>query len=143
MIWKNTFELEQLAHLSQDSLVEHLDIQFIEKGADFLRASMPVTARSVQPMRLLHGGASAALAETVGSVASMLCLDVSAEYAVGIELNISHLKSAREGDTVVATCRPYRLGRSLHVWNIEISSPDLAQLHAVARLTMAVLPVRN
>lgn len=141
MIWKQSFSLEQLNELSADTMVSALGIRFVEQAADMLCAAMPITSASVQPMRLLHGGASAALAETVGSVASLLCLeDIDKQYAVGSELNISHLRAATEGNTVIAVCRPYRLGRSLHVWNIEISdAQDRTRLLAVARLTMAVV----
>lgn len=143
-IWKQTFDIEQLSAFSGNTLVSHLGIQFIEKGDDFLRASMPVNAHTVQPMRLLHGGASAALAETVGSVASLLCLDdINVQYAVGIELNISHLRSAHEGETVYAVCRPYRIGRSVHVWNIEIGNEDGSKLFAACRLTMSVQKKAN
>lgn len=138
-IWKQGIDIEQLEAFSENTLVSHLNIRFTAKGNDFLQASMPVNAHTVQPMRLLHGGASAALAETVGSVASLLCLeDIHTQYAVGIELNISHLRSAHEGETVYATCRPFRIGRSLHVWSIEIANEDHSKLFAVCRLSMSV-----
>ena len=138
MIWKHDFQLEALNATGQNTMVEHIGIEFTEYGDDYLTARMPVDERTVQPFRILHGGASAALAETVGSVASTLCLDDhGTATAVGIELNISHLRSATQG-FVYATVRPIRLGRRLHVWNIDIRD-EAERLISVSRLTMAVV----
>jgi 1,4-dihydroxy-2-naphthoyl-CoA hydrolase len=99
---------------------------------------MPVDDRTVQPMRLLHGGASAALAETLGSVAGLLCLeDISGKSIVGIELNCSHLRAATEG-YVYGTVRPIRIGRRLQVWNIDIRSAAGKEI-CVSRLTIMVV----
>lgn len=137
-IWKQSFTLENLNAISQRTLIENLGIEFIEFGDDFITAKMPVDDRTVQPMRLLHGGASAALAETLGSIASVLCLEVgSASMPVGVELNANHLRSATKG-FVYGTVRPFRVGRTLHVWGIEITD-ESGKLICVSRLTIAIV----
>ncbi len=138
MIWKQPFTIERLNQSGQGTMVAHLGIEFTESGEDFLRARMPVDDRTVQPMRILHGGASAVLAETIGSVASYLCLDeVDRRAAVGVEINANHLRSVREG-FVYGEARPLRLGRRLHVWNIDIRD-EAERLICVSRLTMAII----
>ncbi len=138
-IWKQSFTIDTLNTISQRTLVENLGIEFTDFGDDFLTAKMPVDDRTVQPMRLLHGGASAALAETLGSVASVLCLeDTNQAMPVGVELNANHLRSATKG-YVYGTTRPFRLGRNLHVWGIEIVDED-GKLICVSRLTIAIVP---
>ncbi|MEO1515777.1 MAG: hotdog fold thioesterase [Bacteroidota bacterium] len=142
MIWKQTFTAEGLNQFSANTLVENLGIEFVDFGDDFLRARMPVDNRTVQPFRILHGGASVSLAETLGSVASMLCLDNTEQFsAVGLEINANHLKSARSG-FVTGTVKPIRVGRRIHVWNIEIENED-GQLVCVSRLTMAIIERQN
>lgn len=139
MIWKTDFTLEGLNRIGLQTMAEHIGIEITERGDDYLVARMPVDHRTVQPFRLLHGGASAALAETIGSVAATLCVnDPTRETAVGVELNISHLRSVTSG-YVFATARPFRLGRRLQVWNIEIKD-ERERLISVSRLTMAVVP---
>ncbi|MEM9930785.1 MAG: hotdog fold thioesterase [Bacteroidota bacterium] len=143
MIWKTTPTLEALNASGSDTLVDHLSIEFVDFGDDFLAATMPVDHRTVQPFRLLHGGASVALAETMGSVASMFCLDDPAQQAVvGVEINANHLRSAREGDTVRAVVRPIKVGRSLHVWEIKTFRSDEA-LICVSRITIMVVDRRK
>ncbi len=139
MIWKNKITLEGLNAFSANTLVEHLGIAFCDFGDDFLVAKMPVDHRTVQPMRILHGGASVTLAETVGSVASTMAIDVTKFKAVGVEINANHLKAAKEG-WVYGTAKPIRIGRTLHVWNTEIKNEE-DQLICVSRLTMAILKV--
>lgn len=143
MIWKHTPTLAGLNQGAEDTLVAHLGIQFTEIGDDFLVASMPVDKRTVQPMRLLHGGASAALAETVASTASALCIeDLQKQGVVGVELNINHLSSAKDGQGFVhAKATPIKIGRSIHVWQIEIKD-DNNRLISVSRLTIAVVSRR-
>ena len=136
MIWKTQPILEAINSLNENTAVSHLGIQFTEVGDDYLTATMPVDERTRQPLGLLHGGASALLAETLGSVASALCIDFPREQAVGIEINASHLRPARTG-AVTGVVRPIRLGRTTHVWDIRISDEE-DQLICVARLTMAV-----
>ncbi len=137
-IWKRPFTLEGLNGLSANTLVAQLGIEFVEYGDDYLQARMPVDKRTVQPMGLLHGGASVSLAETIGSVASVLCTKPEeSSGVVGIEINANHLRSVHEG-YVTATCKPIRIGRKLHVWNIEIRD-DNKKLVCISRLTTMIL----
>ena len=129
--------VEALNLLSQDTMVSHLGIVFTEIGDDYLRATMPVDSRTVQPMRMLHGGASVALAETLGSVGATLCVDASRHACVGLEINANHIRAVRSG-LVTGTARPLHMGRRTHVWQIEIHDGE-ARLVCVARLTLAVV----
>lgn len=138
MIWKHPINLTTLNQFSKNTMVEHLGIEFTEYGPDYLCARMPVDHRTVQPYRILHGGASATLAETIGSMASSLCVEDQGSYhVVGIELNISHLRPAT-GGYVHATAQPTRVGRRIHVWNIEIRD-DQGRKISSSRLTIAVV----
>ena len=138
MIWKQEFNLEGINNISKNTLVEHLDIRFTEIGDDYLKATMPVDHRTHQPFGLLHGGASVALAETIGSVAGMLCLEDSAKNGVvGLEINANHLKGVRSG-LVTGTVEPIRIGRNIHVWQIKIRD-EANNLTCVSRLTLSVI----
>lgn len=128
--------LDALNAMSRGTSMEPLDIVFTELGEDFLRATMPVDARTRQPYGLLHGGASVLLAETVGSSAGMLCVG-EGEGVVGIEINANHLRGVREG-RVTATARPLHVGRQTQVWEIRIED-ERARLVCVSRLTLAVI----
>ncbi len=142
-IWKQPATLEGLNAMNHNTLGSALGIQFTELGDDYVSATMPVNASTVQPFRILHGGASVALAETLGSVASTLCIeDLSAWTAVGLEINANHLKSVREGGTVTGTCRPVRVGRQVHVWQIEIRD-EKGDLSCISRLTVTIVPIRS
>jgi 1,4-dihydroxy-2-naphthoyl-CoA hydrolase len=137
-MWKQTYDLNHINSLNVNTLGETLGIEFIEVGADFIIAKMPVDSRTVQPYRLLHGGASVALAETLGSVASTLCIeDLSKKMAVGVEINANHLRPATKG-FVFGKVMPIRVGRAMHVWNIEITD-ERGKLVCVSRLTVAVV----
>jgi len=136
-IWKSPQTLQELSDRAANTLGEHLEMEFIELGNDFLRMKMPVIPKTKQPMGLLHGGATAALAETIGSVSAVMCVDAEKESIVGLELNINHLRGMKEG-FVIATCRPFHLGRTTHVWNIEIRD-EKEKLVSVARLTTMVI----
>lgn len=139
MIWKVVTDLGMLNHINQNTLGAHLGIEFIEIGDDFIRATMPVDKRTIQPMGLLHGGASVVLAETLGSVASLLAAGPVGQYsAVGLEVNANHLKSARSG-IVTGTVRPIKSQGSIHVWNTEIRDEE-GQLLCTSRLTVMVRP---
>lgn len=141
-IWKQPATIEGLNDLNDNTMGAALGIRFMEIGDDFLAATMPVNAASVQPFRILHGGASVALAETLGSVASTLCIaDMSLQTAVGLEINANHLKSVREGATVTGTCRPVRIGRQIHVWSIDIRD-EKGELSCISRLTVAIVDRR-
>ena len=119
-----------------DTAVSHLGIVVTEFGEDFIRATMPVDARTKQPFGLLHGGASVLLAETLGSMAANLCLDDPAKQAVGVEINANHVRAVTEGQ-VIGTARPLHVGRALQVWEIRIDD-DGGKLACVARLTLMV-----
>jgi 1,4-dihydroxy-2-naphthoyl-CoA hydrolase len=143
LIWKQAATLEGLNALNHNTLGSALDIEFVALGDDFVTATMPVGAKTVQPFRILHGGASVALAETLGSVASTLCIeDLTAFTAVGLEINANHLKSVKEGAMVTGTCRPIRVGRQVHVWQIEIRD-EKGDLSCISRLTVAIVPTRS
>ncbi|HOY05526.1 MAG TPA: hotdog fold thioesterase [Saprospiraceae bacterium] len=142
-LWKQPATLEGLNAMNQDTLNAALDIRFTEIGEDYIQATMPVSARTVQPFRILHGGASVALAETLGSVASTLCIeDLATHTAVGLEINANHLKSVREGGKVTGTCTPIRVGRQVHVWQIEIRD-EKGDLSCISRLTVTIVPHRR
>ena len=139
-LWKQAPDLDSLNTSSRDTLMNVLGIRFDAFGEDWLSATMPVDARTHQPFGLLHGGASVALAETVGSTAALLTLDTERELAVGLDINANHLRGVREG-RVTGTARALHLGRSTQVWEIRITDAD-ARLVSIARLTMAVVPRR-
>ena len=134
--WPAEASLELLNARSRGTLMEALGIRFTELGEGVLRATMPVDARTHQPYGLLHGGASVALAETLGSSAGMLMAGGNA--VVGLEINANHLRAVREG-TVTGSARPLHLGRSTQVWQIEIAD-DAGRPVCVSRITLAVLP---
>jgi 1,4-dihydroxy-2-naphthoyl-CoA hydrolase len=142
MIWKQPTELSQIALISEKSLSRHLGIEFTEIGSDYLEATMPVDDRTRQPFGLLHGGASVVLAETLGSVASMLCIEDPEQHApVGVEINANHLNSVRSG-TVTGRCTPIKVGRRLHVWQIEIKD-ERERPVCVSRITIAIVERRK
>lgn len=143
MIWNPNkgLTLERLQALSKDTMAEHLGIEFIEIGDDYLVARMPVDHRTKQPFGLLHGGASVALAETLGSVASALVIDNNTSLPVGLEINANHLRSVKEG-FVYGTARPFHLGRTTHVWEIKITDEE-KKLICVSRITVAILKLNN
>jgi 1,4-dihydroxy-2-naphthoyl-CoA hydrolase len=136
-IWKTAVTLEQLQERARHTLSEHLGIRYTEIGADYLRATMPVDARTHQPAGILHGGASVALAESVGSVGANLCVDMGTQVCVGQEINANHLRPIGSG-LVTATARPYHVGSRSQVWHVEIID-ERGKLVCVSRLTMAVL----
>lgn len=141
-IWKQPYTIESINAIGKNTLVEHLGIEFTEVGDDYILARMPVDHRTVQPMRILHGGASVALAESMGSVAGVLCLDdPRTQTIVGVEINANHLRSVRESSMVYAKASPIQLGRRIQVWNIEISN-EKGQLTCVSRLTIMVVEIR-
>ena len=122
-----------------DSMIGWLGIEFVEAGDDFLRMRMPVDARTNQPAGLLHGGASVALAETIGSMAAGRCIDLERFTVVGAEINANHLRPAFSG-WVYATARPVSLGKRLQVWSIEIAD-ETGKLVCISRFTAAVIPL--
>ncbi|KAF1069661.1 MAG: putative esterase [Pseudomonas citronellolis] len=140
-LWLNTPDLAALNAKQKNTIGEVLDVRFDAVDDDSLTASMPVDSRTHQPYGLLHGGASVVLAETVGSVASYLCLDASRFYCVGLEVNANHLRGVRSG-RVSATARAVHLGRTTHVWDIRLQDEE-GKPTCIARLTMAVVPLER
>ncbi|MEO7148768.1 MAG: hotdog fold thioesterase [Rhodanobacteraceae bacterium] len=138
-IWRQNVDLKTIDGWSERTLMRAIDIRITEIGDEFLRGTMPVDDRTRQPYGILHGGASVALAETLGSSAAMLCCE-DGFAAVGLEINANHLRAVREG-TVTGTARPLHIGRSTQVWEIRIED-DAGHLTCVSRLTMAVVPKR-
>jgi 1,4-dihydroxy-2-naphthoyl-CoA hydrolase len=137
MIWKTPIDLAIISKRAENTLSTLVGIEFIEVGPDFLKAKMPVDARTKQPLGIMHGGASCVLAETVGSVAGNFCVDLTEEYCVGLDINTNHLRQAREG-FVIGTARPIHIGRTTQVWGIEIQN-EQGQLVSINRLTLMVL----
>ena len=137
-IWfDKDISIESFKFLGKATMMEHLGIEFVEIGENFIKAKMPVDRRTLQPDGLLHGGASCVLAETIGSVASYLVIDSSQYQSVGIEINANHIRSAREG-FVYGVCSPLHIGGSTHVWDIRITNED-GKLVCISRLTVAVM----
>jgi 1,4-dihydroxy-2-naphthoyl-CoA hydrolase len=136
-IWRSLSTLEELNSGGARSLLRHLGIVFTEIGDDFIRATMPVDERTRQPYGVLHGGASVALAETIGSMGANMCVDAARYYCVGQEINANHVRSVRDG-WVIGTARPVHLGGRSQVWSIEVGDESGA-LVCISRLTIAVL----
>ena len=139
-MFRADFTLDTLNAWSEGTLMRPLGILFTQIGPDYLRGTMPVDARTRQPYGLLHGGASVALAETLGSTAGMMCV-AEGEGVVGIEINANHLRGVREG-IVTGTARPLHVGRSTQVWEIRIED-EAGQPVCVSRLTLAVIRRRG
>ena len=136
-IWRSPRTVEELNGNRQGTLIETLGILFTEVGADFVRGTMPVDVRTVQPYGLLHGGASVALAETLGSMGAAMCVDADEYQVVGQEINANHVRAARSG-LVTGTARAVHLGGRTHVWSIDIVN-DAQKLVCISRITMAVI----
>lgn len=139
MLWKQEHDAERLQQTMQGSLLEHLGLTIEGIGDDWISVRMPVDKRTIQPYGILHGGASVALAESLGSLASILCIeDPSTHTPVGVEINANHLRPVPEGRYVIGTLSPIRVGRRIHVWNIEIRDPD-DRLVCISRLTIMIV----
>jgi 1,4-dihydroxy-2-naphthoyl-CoA hydrolase len=136
-IWIRQFSVEELRSFQHDTMGEHLGIEVTDIGSDYLEARMPVDGRTMQPDRILHGGASVALAETLGSVGGTMCIDRERFQIVGVEINANHLRPAMTGH-VTGRASPIHLGRRSQVWSIEIRD-DNGRLICVSRLTIAVV----
>ena len=138
-IWTEPLTLDKLNAWNQGCAVSHLGIEFTEIGDDFLRARVPVDARTKQPYGLLHGGVSVVLAETLGSVGAA-CACPAGHRAVGLDINANHLRSATQG-WVTGTARPVHIGKTTHVWQIDMVN-EAGELTCVSRITMAILAPR-
>jgi 1,4-dihydroxy-2-naphthoyl-CoA hydrolase len=137
-IWQKSATPEQLNARNPGTLNEALGIRIAELGEDYIRATMPVDGRTKQPFGLLHGGASVALAETLGSVGAWLTLPAGGGRTVGLDINANHVRAVREGE-VTGTARPLHLGRTTQVWEIRIENAE-GKLCCVSRITLAVVP---
>ena len=141
-IWFNKeLLLGDFNQFGKGTMGEHVGIEWVELGDDFLKAKMPVDHRTIQPYGLLHGGASCVLAETIGSVASAMVIDHASFQCVGLEINANHIHSATAG-FVTGIARPLHLGRSTHVWDIKIYNEN-DKMVCVSRLTVAIIEKRD
>lgn len=136
-IWRQTSTPDEINARTEGSVNGLLGIRITEIGPDFLRGEMPVDERHVQPFGIIHGGVSVVLAETLGSVASMMACDPGFQ-AVGLEVNANHLRPLPKGGRAFGHCTPVRVGRSVHVWNIELRRED-GEVFCVSRLTTAII----
>jgi 1,4-dihydroxy-2-naphthoyl-CoA hydrolase len=137
MLFPQDITLAQLNATSQGNMIGELGIEYVDLGPDYLVAKMPVDHRTRQPMGILHGGASVVLAETVGSMASNLLVDLTQYYGVGLEINANHMRKVTEG-YVYAVAKPLHIGKSTHVWEIRITD-EQERLVCASRLTVAIL----
>jgi 1,4-dihydroxy-2-naphthoyl-CoA hydrolase len=137
-IWFRPYTITEINDRGRGLLTDHMGIEFTDITDNALIARMPVDDRTRQPVGILHGGASCVLAETLGSVAARMCLDDTVFYPVGLEINANHIRSVRNG-FVTGTCIPVHIGRSTHIWNIEIREDATDKLTCVSRLTVAIL----
>ena len=138
-IWQKPVDVDSLNRFIRDSMVSHIGIEFTEVGRDYLRATMPVDERTCQPFGVLHGGASVALMETLGSAAAYCCVD-DTKICVGVEINANHVRRAESG-YVEGKTEPVHVGSTLHVWKTEICDAS-GQLISTGRMTVAVLDRR-
>ncbi|RYF89867.1 MAG: hotdog fold thioesterase [Chitinophagaceae bacterium] len=138
VIWfKKNLQLSDLQAYNPETMSSYLGMEWVTVGSNFLTMRMPVDARTRQPYGLLHGGASCALAETIGSIASHLVIDPQKYLCVGLEINANHVRGAKQG-WVTAMCTPLHLGNSTHVWDIKITD-EADKLVCISRLTVAIL----
>lgn len=137
-IWFQPPNVADLEQWQKETMHEHLGIVITEIGDDYLKGSMPISAKTVQPFRTMHGGASAALAETLGSIGAQLVVDSTQYYCVGLSLNINHIRTIAEGGTAYGVARPHHVGKGTQVWSILVEDGQ-GKLTSVATLTMAVL----
>jgi len=140
-IFISPFTLAELNAHAENTIVRHIGIVFTHIGEDSLEATMPVDHRTHQPYGMLHGGASVTLAETLGSMAAVLCLDRSKQFAVGLEINANHIRSVRQG-IVTGVAKPIHIGKKTQVWEIRISNEE-KELVCLSRITMAVLDKKD
>ena len=139
-IWRTKTTVEKLKERSEHTLIAHLGIEYLEIGDDFLKARMPVDHRTVQPDGILHGGASAALAETLGSIAASLCVDAERKTIVGLEINANHVRPVTNG-WVTGVAKPIHIGSTTQIWEINIYN-EQDKLVCVSRLTVANIDKR-
>lgn len=131
------FTIEILQSVSKNTLTEHLGIEFLEIGKDYITAKMPVDHRTHQPFGLLHGGASVALAETLASIAATGCINNETQMVMGMEVNANHIRGVRSG-YVIGKATPIHVGKKTHVWKVKITN-DENELICISRLTLVVV----
>jgi len=136
-LWFKTYTISEIDWIIKDTMMEVLEMELVEIGENTVSGRMPIGPKTVQTLKLLHGGASVALAETIGSVASFLIIDPEQFYCVGQAITANHLRSGTKG-YANAIAKPIRIGRTSHVWDIDITD-DEGVLLCVCRLTMAIL----
>ncbi len=139
-IWFKPIDLKELNARGRGTMVEHIGIVITQVGPDWIKGTMPVDSRTVQPRGILHGGANVVLAESLASLAGNYVVDPAQFYCVGLEINANHIKSTTQG-IVEGTTRPLHLGRSTQVWQTEIVQGT--KLISVSRMTLSVLPVKT
>ena len=132
-----TFDIDKINNFNSKTMVGHIGIEILEANNEYVRGRMPVDKRTIQPYGLLHGGASVAFAESLGSLAGSLHVNWEKEAVVGIEINANHLKSVRSG-YVFGKATPIKIGKKIHVWNIEITNEN-EDLICISRLTLAII----
>ena len=140
-MWKNEVTLSVINEMCKDTIHTTLGIEITEVGKDYLKGRMPVDSRTVQPMRILHGGANVVLAESLGSIASLLMINYEEETAVGLDVNANHIRSVDSG-YVYGVAKPINIGKKVHVWEIKITDQQ-DQLSCVSRLTVSILPKKK
>ena len=140
-MWKSDYSIDQVNSMSKNTILDVLGIEITEKGDDFLVGKMPVDSRTVQPMRILHGGANVVLAETLGSIASLMIINPEEEISVGVDINANHIRSVKSG-WVTGIAKPINIGRKIHVWEIKITDEE-DRLTCISRLTVSVLPKKK
>lgn len=139
-LFNSDLTVESVTKMSANTMAEHLGIEFLRVGDDFIEARMPVDHRTQQPHGILHGGASVVLAETLGSIAATFCVDQTTQFCVGLDINANHIRSVRSG-FVTGITRPLHIGGKTQVWEIKITN-EKNELVCVSRITMAVIDKR-
>ncbi len=137
MLWHKPITLQELNKLHDNTMQRYIGIEFIEIGDDYLKARMPVNERTKQPHGLLHGGANVTLAESLGSMASVLCLNLEERTCVGLEINANHIRAVYDG-YVYGITKPVHIGRSTMIWEIKIYD-EQDRLTCISRITNAIL----
>lgn len=137
LMFNKQISIEKLNEMNQNTLISHIGIEIVEVGDDFIVAKMPVDGRTHQPFGLLHGGASVVLAESLGSLASTLTIDISKQAAVGLEINANHVRGVKSG-WVYGKAIPLHIGRTTQIWEIKITNEE-DKLVCISRLTMAII----
>ena len=139
MLWSRKYALEEFVSFQQGTLLETLGIELTEIGEDYLVGTMPVDKRTIQPFGILHGGASVALAESLGSISAGMVINSEDSIVVGLDINANHLRPVSSGK-VEGVAKAVFIGRKTQVWEIKISDLSTGKLNCISRITMAVVP---